>query len=119
VTWRRLRRLGTGVAVAVVAGVLVAGVMNDVQLHRQLHGSESQVSTTRTRVREASGLLASAVAAEHRDSAADTATRSSLAQVTTELEAAKQSLARAGQGVSSGAIEVGDAHACAGGVHRR
>jgi predicted GH43/DUF377 family glycosyl hydrolase len=114
----RLRRLGYGAAVAMVAGVLVAGLVDDVQIHLQLHHSDARAAATTAALRRTAALLSSTTSALERAEAGGGAARRSLSRVTAELTSARGLLGLARSGVASGDIEIGDVHACASGVNR-
>jgi Glycosyl hydrolases family 43 len=114
----RARRRGVGVVVAVVVGLVVAGVVDDAQLQWRLHESQDQLATTRAAMNRTTDRLSSDTASAR---AADDGRRLSerrLGQVTAEIAAAEKMLAQARSGVASGTIELGDVHDCAGGVDR-
>jgi hypothetical protein len=114
----RLRRLGYGAAAAVVAGVLVAGVVDDVQVQVQLHHSHDRAAATRLLLRRTDALLSSTTASLARAEAGGDVTSRSLTQVTAELTSARALLGQTRRGVASGDIEVGAVHSCASGVDR-
>jgi len=111
-------RLGYGAAIAVVAGVLIAGLVDDAQVQLSLHHSDGQVATTKALLGRTASLLASTTRSLHVTDEGRDAAQKSLARVTAELTSAKQVLAQAQAGVDSRSVEVDDAHSCAGGVNR-
>ena len=114
----RLRRLAYGAAAAIVAGVLVAGVVDDVQVQVQLHHTDDRAAATKTLLRRTDALLFSTAASLARAEAGDDVTARSLTQVTAELTSARELLGQARSGVASGDIEIGAVHSCANGVDR-
>ena len=101
-----------------VAGVLVAGVVDDVQIHLQLHHTDARATATRSLLRRTEVLLSSTTSSLERATTGGEATRKSLSLVTAELTSARGLLGQARSGVVSGDIEISAVHACAGGVNR-
>jgi hypothetical protein len=115
---RRLRRPLVLVAVALLTGTLVAGVVGDVQAHIALGRNRAGAAAALDQVRASAAVLRSVTAKVTETEDHTAAVQRSVAQVGAELTTTKQRLAQAAAGVDMGALEVGDAHACAGGVSR-
>jgi hypothetical protein len=115
---RRRRRIGFGVAMALVTGALTAGVVVDIQVQLRAHHDDGQVATTRALLRRTSDLVAATTRSLRATDEGRQATAKSLGQVTAELTSAKHLLAQAVVGVDSQTVEVGDARACARGVNQ-
>lgn len=113
---RRGRRLVVGGTAVVVVALLVAGVVDDVQVQMRLHRSQHQMAAARTLLGQTSAQLSSTTRSFARSEEDSRTTSSDLAKVTTELTSAKQLLTQARSGAASGAVELGNVHSCASGV---
>jgi Glycosyl hydrolases family 43 len=98
--------------------VLVAGVVDDARVQWQLHATRDELATTVAMMSRTTATMSSdASSARAADMRRQLSARR-LGQVTAEIAAARSMLAEAQSGVASGTIEIGDVHACAGGVER-
>ncbi|HXQ43440.1 MAG TPA: family 43 glycosylhydrolase [Acidimicrobiales bacterium] len=114
----RRRRLLGAVAVTVVAGLLVAGVVDDIAVHARLHRGQSQEATTTALLRRTAALLSSTTSSVQRADEGRVATQKSLTRATAELASAKLLLAQAQTGIASGDVALVAVHSCASGVSR-
>jgi hypothetical protein len=114
----RRRRSLLRALVAVVAVLLLAGLVDDVQAHRRLQHANSQLSSIRSSLQRTAALLTSTATASQRSDHATEVTRGGLTKVEGELTGAQQLLSQAKSGAASGTIEVGAVHSCADGVQR-
>ncbi|MGH9019122.1 MAG: hypothetical protein ACRDY1_15330, partial [Acidimicrobiales bacterium] len=96
----RQRRLLAGLAVALIGGLLVAGILDDVRVQRQRHTSAGAAAGIRAAVLHDDERLRAATATSARDEADDVAATGHLAQVTAERTSADHLLDEAEKGVA-------------------
>jgi len=114
----RSRRLVAGGALAVVVGVLVAGVVDDVQVQLRLHRSQGQVAATAALLNRTDALVSSAAASLRATDTGRAAAGRSLGQVTGEISSAQRLLSQSRTGMAARTVALVDVHSCAGGVSR-
>jgi hypothetical protein len=107
-----------GTVVTVIVALMAAGVADDVHVHRELHQSEAQVAATRKMVQRTSALLSATSRALHQTNQDSDDTEANQAEVTSQITSAQKQLAQAQAGVTTGEVELGAVHSCAGGVSR-
>jgi hypothetical protein len=115
---RCLRRSGYPAACALVVGLLVAALVDDVQVQVRLHDSNSQVATNRALTRHTADLISGATAALRRTDHGRRVAETGLTRVMTELATARQLLTQDEHGVASESIELAAVRSCADGVSR-
>jgi hypothetical protein len=112
------RRLITFAAVTVVVGLLVAAVIDDVQVHLRLHRDQSQVAADRTQISRTVASIASTTRSLERTVFKRATAENGLTRVTAELAAAQKLLAQSQTGMDSGDVQLVAVHSCASGVSR-
>jgi hypothetical protein len=113
-----VRRLISVAAVTVVAGLLAAAVVDDVQVQLRLHRDQSQVATDRTQIARTAALISSTTRSVERTDARRATTESDLTRLAAELSAAKWLLAQSQTGMASNDVQLVAVHSCASGVSR-
>ncbi|HEY7946164.1 MAG TPA: glycoside hydrolase family 43 protein [Acidimicrobiales bacterium] len=110
--------MGTRIAAAVAAGVLVGGIVVDVHGQMRLHGSQGQLAATRSQVQRTAARAAATTRSTHRIDGQTALLQGRLTEVSAELATAVTLMAQSHAGVARSGVAVGAVHACAGGVQR-
>jgi hypothetical protein len=107
-----------GAAIGLVVVLLVAGVVDDVNVQGRLHQGQQRATAARSTLARASVLVRSNETSARRTTAATDDLTQRLAQVQGELVTARQLVDQARTGVALHSLQLGDVHACAAGVRQ-